>query len=93
MVIIVGKSFVYINYLWVDDNSLSLTDVAYFYFTFTALSAVSQEVVPITVSTTRHSNAYGVYCQYTIVLLLIIIIIITKNYYNIGFAHKNYYYA
>ena len=91
MFTIVGKSFVYINYLWVDDNSLSLIDDAY--FTFTALSAVPQEVVPITVSTTRHSNAYGVYCPYTMVLLLIIIIIITKNYYNIGFAHKNYYYA
>ena len=49
-----------------------------------ALSAVLQDVVPVTISTTRHSNAYNIIIQWL------------NNYihhYKNVFAHKFYYYA
>ena len=49
-----------INYLRFDDHSLLLTDDAYFFISLTALSAVPQEVVSITVSITWYSSAYSI---------------------------------
>ena len=58
-------------YLCIDYHSLSFTDDVY---SLTALSAILQEVVSVTVSTVQYSNAYHtIQYYYTMALLLIII--------------------
>ena len=55
-----------------------------FSISFTALSAVLQEVVSVTVSTIQYSNAYH---------SIIIILLYNIHYYKNVFAHNCYYYA
>ena len=56
--------------------------MVYILYSLTALSAVLQEAVSVTVSTIQYSNAYhSIQYYYTIALILIIIIIIIHYYY------------
>ena len=55
-----------------------------FSISLTALSAVLQEVVSVTVSTIQYSNAYH---------SIIIILLYNIHYYKNVFAHNCYYYA